>query len=577
MAELYESYTVSPDSVRNASGGGTVRSGQTFTPQVTHVLTSVKLMLYRSTTELYGTAYCGIFATSGGLPTGSALVSAQINYGTMGTSWPGEAVEISFDPGVQVELGAMYAIGVWMTGGADSYSLLAASKMVGTYANGTEVVSDNGGSTWVTQAGDIWFEQYGEAPGEPCTIAAAGAVTASFSTVEFAPAFWPWTWPVVETLLFNTEILEGHDRTEQRIARHGGVPRQQFRTSILVEGDGEAAAFDAVLHGWLKRMWPVPLWPQAVRHTASLAAGTGEISLDTRYAEFHDDSYGLVWQGDLQRRSASGRYEILKIASVTDTGLTLGTDLAHDFIGGKWIMPLRQGYCLSAATKQRFLGGSALVEMAWLVVDADAVTGHVAAMSYDGLEILLEPAFVDGDAHREVHDGDVAVLDAGTGPFVVVSNSDENLIRQRHIWQCTTAARCWSLRQFLHAIRGPQTAFLVPTFRSDITLTRPAGTADTSLYVRNRGFTRNMGVNPLRIYVALRPALAPILVRKVAGLSVVSTAEEKIDLDAAPGQAFPAGETLSWVDKCRLADDAVEWQWRDRGELSCSVELVRVP
>lgn len=568
MAQLYESYTVSPDDAGFVSAGGTYRLGQTFAPQVAHVLTSVKLTMYR-TTELTGTLYCGIFATSGGLPTGSALVSAPIDYGAMGTSWPGEVREIAFDPGVQVEQGAMYAICVWMTGGTDSYGVRVLYKMVGTYAGGTKVASDNGGSTWSTTAGDNWFEEYGEVPGEPCTISAVGTLTASFSTVEFAPAWWPWTWPVVETLLFNTEVLEGHDRTEQRIARHGGVPRQQFRTSMLVEGDGEVAALDAILHGWLKRTWPVPLWPQAVRHTAALAAGMGEISLDTRYTEFRDDSYGLIWQGQ--------RHEILKIASVTETGLALGTALAHDFNGGKWIIPLRRGYCLSAATRQRFLGGSALVEMAWQVVDVEAVTGHAASLVYDGLEVLTEPAFVEGDAHREIHDGDVAVLDAGTGPFVVVSNSGENLIRQRHIWQCVTAAECWSLRQFLHAIRGPQKAFGVPTFRSDLTLTRPAAAADTSLYVRNRGFARNLGLNPLRNYVAFRPPLAAILVRKVTGLSAVSAAEEKIDLDTAPGQPFPAGETLSWVDKCRLADDAVELVWEGRGELTCSVDLVRVP
>lgn len=569
MAQLYESYTVSRDSVRNASGGGTTRFGQTFTPQITHVLTSIKLLMYRSTTELYGTAYCGIFATSGGLPTGSPLVSTTIDYGTMGTSWPGEVTEIAFDPGVQVGQGAMYAIVVWMAGGPNSYSLLAASKMVGTYANGTEVVSDNGGSTWVTQAGDIWFEEYGDPPGEPCTIAAIGVLTASFQGIEFTPAWWPWTWPVVETLLFNTEILESHNRTEQRIARHGGIPRSQFRTTVLLAGDEEVAAFDAVTDAWLKRTWPVPLWPQAVRHRVNLTPGADRIELDTRYADFRDDSYGLIWQ--------PGQTEIIRIASRTNASLVLRTDLANSFAGDKWIVPLRRGYVLDVAAKQRLIGGAALVEMTWMVVDNAAVTGHVAALVYDGLEVLASPSCLDGDNLRETHDPDVALLDAGTGPFVVVSNSDENLIRQRHVWQCVTPAQCWSLRQFLHAVRGRQGAFLVPTFRSDLTLTRPVAAADTSLYVRNGGFTRNMSSGSLRRYVAFQPPLAEIIVRKVTGLSVVSAGEERIDLDTAPGRAFSAGTMLSWVDKCRLADDTVEFQWQGHGELSCAVDLVRCP
>lgn len=374
---------------------------------------------------------------------------------------------------------------------------------------------------------------------------------------------------MVETLLFNTEILESHNRTEQRIARHGGIPRGQFRTTVLLTGNAEVAAFDAVMDGWLKRTWPVPLWPQAQRHTAALSAGSAQIELDTRYAEFRDNSYGLIWHPD--------QYEIIKIGSKTDTALVLSTDLAKDFFGDKWIVPLRRGYVLEVANKQRLIGGAALVEMTWLVVDNAAVTGYAPTLVYDDLEVLTAPNFADGDSFRETHDPDVALLDAGTSPFVVVSNSDENLVRQRHVWQCVTPAQCWSLRQFLHAVKGRQTAFLVPTFRSDLTLTRPASSADMSLYVRNGGFARNMGDGSLRQYVAFRPAATEIIVRKIAGLIAVSSDEERIDLDAGPGQAFIPGSTLCWVDKCRLADDTVELQWYGHGELSCAVDLVRCP
>jgi len=569
MAQLYESYNAPYDAAMGASGGGTFRAGQTFTPQVAHVLTMVKLRMYRSSTSLYGTLYCGVFATTAGKPTGTALVSTTIDYSTMGSSWPGEVVEIPFEPGVLVEAGLQYAIVIWMTGGPNSYWAQAVYKMVGSYGGGTRVVSENGGSSWSTTADDFWFEEWGELAGEPCTIAAGSSMAVRASGVDFAPAYWPWTWPVVETLLFNTEILESHNRTEQRIARHGGIPRSQFRTTVLLASDEEVAAFDAVADAWLKRTWPVPLWSQTQWHMTASPAGTDRIELDTRYAEFRDDSYGLIWQ--------PGQTEIIKIASRTDTSLTLGTDLANDFVGGKWIVPLRRGYVLDVTAKQRLIGGAALVEMTWLVIDNAAVTGHVPQMTYDSLEVLTAGSCVEGDNLCESHDPDVAFLDAGTGPFAVVSNSDENLIRQRHVWQCVTAAQCWSLRQFLHAVRGRQGVFLVPTFRSDLTLTRPVAAADTSLYVRNGGFTRNMGSDSSRRYVAFRPPLAEIIVRKVAGLSIVNAGEERIDLDAAPGRTFSAGTVLSWVDKCRLADDAVELQWQGHGELSCAVDLVRCP
>jgi len=569
MASLYESYTTSYDDATFATGGGRTRQCQTFTPEVAHVLTAVKLRMYRSSTSLTGTLYCGIFATSSGLPTGSALVSATIDYSALGTSYPGEIVEIPFDPGIEVEAGLTYAIVIWMSGGSNSYSIRLIYKMVGTYGGGARVVTDDYGANWSITAGDLYFEEWGEPVGEPCTIAAVSSMVVRSSGIDFAPAYWPWTWPVVETLTFNTEILESHNRTEQRIARHGGIPRSQFRTTVLLAGDEEVASFDAVMDGWLKHTWPVPLWPQAKRHAAILLAGVDEIGLDTRYAEFRDDSYGLIWQPD--------QYEIIKIDSKTDTALVLSNDLTKDLFGDKWIVPLRRGYVLDTPNKQRLIGGAALVEMTWLVVDNAAVTGHVAAMTYDDLEVLTSPTFADGDNFRETHDPDVALLDAGTSPFEVISNSDENLVRQRHVWQCVTEAQCWSLRQFLHAMRGRQVAFLVPTFRSDLMLTRYVSSTDTSLYIRNGGYARKMGDGSLRQYVAFRPTPTEIIVRKVTGLSVVSTEEERIDLDAAPEQAFAAGGMVSWVDKCRLADDTVELQWRGHGELSCAVDLVRCP
>jgi hypothetical protein len=150
MAQLYEFYNPAYDSIAWISGGGTTRGGQTFTPQVAHILTSVKLRMYRSTTSLYGALYCGIFATSAGKPTGAALVSTTIEYSTMGTSWPGEVREIAFSPGVLVEAGTPYAIVLWMAGGTDNYGVYVLYKMVGSYAGGARVGSDNGGSTWST-------------------------------------------------------------------------------------------------------------------------------------------------------------------------------------------------------------------------------------------------------------------------------------------------------------------------------------------------------------------------------------------------------------------------------------------
>jgi len=396
------------------------------------------------------------------------------------------------------------------------------------------------------------------------------SMTADLNVISFAPSIGRWTWPVTERLRFNTEILDSHDRTEQRIAHHLGFPRQAFTTQVFIDGDADYAAFEAVLHGWLSNTWPIPLGSQSTAHTAVLPAGSSAIAIDTRYADYRVGSYAMIWQ-------SQELYEIVEVAGVADAALTLSMPTVRAYSGSPWIMPCRIGWCLGAGRVERYRD-AALIDLTWEVdvVDLAAVTGFAAAMTYDGMTVLTDPAYWPSDHGELEHDPDAAVLDAGTGPFVVVRNADFNATIQGHIWHPRTMQACWRLRQFLYAIKGCQTAFLVPTFAADLTLTRPCGSSDTSLYVANRGFTRNMGFNALRTYLAFRPPLADIIPSKVTGLAVISDAEERIDLLTAPGQAFDAGQSLCWVDKCRLASDDVTFEWQDRGTLDCAVKLVRV-
>lgn len=414
-----------------------------------------------------------------------------------------------------------------------------------------------------------------ETPPWEVIITGASAVEATLTADASA---WPtltgrWTFPVVERLGFLTEIIPSHNRTEQRIAHRvdgsgNAVPTQSFSTQLFAAGEDGAGRLEHVLHGWLQKSWPVPIWPQAQLHTASLPAGSSAIAVDTRYCDYRAGGYAIIWQGE-------DDYEIVEIDSVADAALTLDGVTLASYTGAKWIMPCRIGWVTSAGALQRYHGG-ALVDLTWEVEDVAAVTGFTADLTYDSMTVLTEPAYWPGDCGEVTHDPDVAVIGGQTGPFEVIVNSTFNEVTQSHVWHPQTLQACWKLRQFLHAVKGRQTAFLVPTFRDDLVVTRPVGASDTSLYVAHRGLTRNMNLNDLRTYLAFRPAGATIIPRKVSGMSVVSTAEEKIDLDTAPGAAFGVGDILCWVDKCRLASDAVEFEWRRRGELSCNAQLVRV-
>ena len=376
------------------------------------------------------------------------------------------------------------------------------------------------------------------------------------------------TWPVPETLIFNTGILQSHNRTEQRIAKRRGVPEQYFASSLFIENADKFSQLESVIHTWLKQTWRVPLWPQAEIYSGSLPAGSSSIAIDTRYADFREFKFALIWHD-------KDNYEYVYVQSLTDSALTLRDVTAAGYQGWILIVPVLFGEVLSAARARRFKGGGALVPVIWRITDVEVASGFVADMTYDGLTVLTDPAYMAGDSEDYSHDPDIAVLDAGTGPFETVSNSDYNEVVQPFLWQPRTKAECWSLRQFLCDIKGRQAAFLVPTFHEDLVLTRPVGPGGKDLYVRNASLIE-MDANTMRQYLAFRPAGSDIVIRTIVSIGSISDSEEWIEINAGTGQAFGPGDSLCWVDKVRLASDKIEMRWYGRGKLSAETPLVRV-
>ncbi len=393
--------------------------------------------------------------------------------------------------------------------------------------------------------------------------------TLTYEPPGFGSIVGRWTWPMTERLGFSTEILASHDRTEQRIAKRRGVPARTVSTKVLIKGDHQYAQLEALVHGWLKRKARVPLWFDGEIHSGTLAAGSSEISIDTRYADYRAGGGVLIY-------SSPELYEFVYVDSFTDSALTLWGQTVYAHEGAKWVMPAKLGYCVNAGRIERHHGG-ALIRATWLIEDVAAVSGFTANMTYDGYTVLTDPAYLPGDHAQVFQDPDVAVLDGGSGPFAVISNSTFNEVTQSHVWHPQTKAACWWLRQFLHDIKARQSAFMVPTFRDDLTQTRQILAGSKILYVRNAGLTNNMGVNTLRTYLAFRPPDADIIVREITALEVTSAAEEKITLDAAPGQAFGPGDSLCFVDKCRMASDNFTWTWHGVGKATVSTPMVRVP
>ncbi|MBA7636868.1 hypothetical protein ES703_44496 [subsurface metagenome] len=160
MATLYEYYNTGDDGVFNF--GDNWWGAQTFTPSVTHKITSVKLLLYRSGSP--GTITVSIKATDGGHPTGPDLCSGTTDGDTLPTTSPYEWREITLGAGYDPSADTKYAIVVRAPDAvAPDYIRWRYDKTSATYGGGNYEVSDDSGFIWTPYPTyDFMFEEWGE-------------------------------------------------------------------------------------------------------------------------------------------------------------------------------------------------------------------------------------------------------------------------------------------------------------------------------------------------------------------------------------------------------------------------------
>ena len=186
MATLYESYITNDD---NAYGVYDVFwRAQTFTPSVDHIITSVKLLLYRVGSP--STITVSIRATSAGKPTGADLASGTTSADTLTTNTAGEWREITFSSGALLLASTMYAICVRCPGGDGStkYLMMRDDASSATYTDGKEVSSGDSGTTWTAPVDnqDYMFEDWGDpqGSGEGGSILPSDAITRVTSLIH---------------------------------------------------------------------------------------------------------------------------------------------------------------------------------------------------------------------------------------------------------------------------------------------------------------------------------------------------------------------------------------------------------
>jgi hypothetical protein len=362
-----------------------------------------------------------------------------------------------------------------------------------------------------------------------------------------------WSEGVTERLAWLTEVLEAHDGTEQRV-RLRRMPRRSFEYAFLLEGKA-TRLLDHLLFGWGARVYCLPVWSDVTILASGLSAGTTSITVqDAANADYHAGGLVVLWLSDI-------RHEAVEILDVSGDVLTLKLPLGSAWPAGTRVYPARLVRLEGEVKVERPTDTLARGRCRFQVEDLSAPPEVDYGPAYQGYRVF------DWSPNRALDPEDtwarkLAVIDNRTGLPVFDDESGKPKIGRRLEWLLTDRPQVTAFRGWLAARAGRANPCWLPTFESDIHVTRTVAATDAGLVVENTGYARFINADPIRRDIEI-VTTSGTFYRRVTGAFDLSEDEELISLDAALGVTLEPSHFIrvSWLELSRLDQDAVEIHW----------------
>ncbi|WKB54387.1 hypothetical protein [Eleftheria terrae] len=362
-----------------------------------------------------------------------------------------------------------------------------------------------------------------------------------------------WSDGLTERLEWLSEVLEAHDGSEQRI-RLRQLPRRSFEYSWLLDGQ-DVRLLEHLLFAWGARIYCLPVWTDGSQLLQDVAAGGRELVVpNAPHVDYHPGGMAVLWRSAVEN-------EAVEIASIDGGVLTLTLALGRSWPAGTRVLPARLARLEGTTTVRRVTDTIASGRSRFTVEDLTAAAGSEAGSAYRGYALLDWPPDwseeIDVSWQRKL-----TVIDQGTGTRGFDDEAGAPQVGRRLTWLLPNRPHITAFRQWLAARAGRVHPCWLPTFTSDLQVSRVVVSGGSGLVVLNTGYSRFVAAHPQRRDLVLRTT-AGTFFRRVTGADELSVEEELLSLDEPLDVTVTVDQVLqvSWLELARLDQDAVELFW----------------
>jgi len=334
--------------------------------------------------------------------------------------------------------------------------------------------------------------------------------------------------PVKEILEFLTDIMEHLDGSEQRVADRKN-PRQEFEFALALDGNTRRFV-ENLLFDWQSRVFGLPIWHEPSFLTAAATLGQSSISVDdTTLGDYREGGMAIV----LTDRFT---YDALEIATLGSQTITFTSPLNNSYPAGTEVYPLRTAITTSPLRGSRSLFNNRNMAIKFRVLDNDVGDSFADTSAFN---TLSSKVLLDGPNASERDMSDILArrmveFDNETGAFGISSPWSRGKRTAVKGFIMHSRQDVWDVRRLLHALRGRQISFYMPTFYDEFELTIKLQNGSQTINIVNVGFAQfAQGRMPSRGIIRVIRTNGDILVRNINSAGEVDAENEQIIVDVA--------------------------------------------